>query len=199
MISNSADFSGASTQPWAQYINWSLDGNGSGLKTVYVRYIDSSGRTADSQDSISLDGSGGSVSAPTIAPVIVPTVAPVVVPQPTSAPIIPVDPQQPPVIVPTATAIIQSPAPTVTQGDLLAEIRPQVLFAVRANPVDDNAGTVRVTWLGLPVELARMGLFSLLVLAIGSISIGVLVRVRARRIASLNEEEIEEEEDDLDG
>jgi hypothetical protein len=82
MISNSPDFAGASPQPWAQYVNWTLDTNsGEGIKTVYVRFIDAYGRTADSQDSILLSASGESAPPPTSPPTL--AVQPTVVVQPT--------------------------------------------------------------------------------------------------------------------
>lgn len=52
MISNSPDYSGALTQPWARFISWTLDTQRTGRKTVYIRYMDASGRTTDAQDTI---------------------------------------------------------------------------------------------------------------------------------------------------
>lgn len=56
MLSNSADFAGATVVAWSPYVNWTLDvSKGVGAKTVYVRYIDAAGRIAEAQDSIMFD------------------------------------------------------------------------------------------------------------------------------------------------
>lgn len=85
MLSNSADFAGATVLPWSAFLNWTLDiSSGAGTKTVYVRYIDAAGRTADAQDSIVFDPHGTlsatSDASPTLTPTptIIPTVEPTV-------------------------------------------------------------------------------------------------------------------------
>jgi hypothetical protein len=56
LISSAPDFAGAMPQSWAQTIPWVLDTAAApGIRTVYVRFIDEAGRTADSQDSIFLE------------------------------------------------------------------------------------------------------------------------------------------------
>jgi hypothetical protein len=103
LVSNSPDFVGASPQGWAEYIHWTLDtSNGPGSKTVYVRYMDPAGRTADSQDDIVLDSNGALLPPPPV-PTSLPVVATAqpVRPQPTTP--------RPPTTAPT-------PAPTATPG-----------------------------------------------------------------------------------
>jgi hypothetical protein len=116
MISNSPDLAGAAPQGWAQSISWTLDTSaGPGQKTVYVRFIDSAGRTADSQDSIVLESTAGAAPPP---PQPQPTAVPVV---PTSAPAQPVKPQStasPPTRVPPTQPVA---AASPTSAPALAE------------------------------------------------------------------------------
>ncbi|MBN1426951.1 MAG: CAP domain-containing protein [Anaerolineae bacterium] len=93
LISNTPDFTNAASHPWSQFISWTLDtSSGVGLKTVYVRFIDVVGNTADSQDSIVLDTGDGDVVAPTAMPTLplqttaVPQQAVTPISQPTNAP-----------------------------------------------------------------------------------------------------------------
>jgi hypothetical protein len=124
LVSNSPDFAGASPQGWAEYIQWTLDtSSGAGPKTVYVRYIDPAGRTADSQDSIVLaEGGPFPPAAPqptSPPPPPEPTALPVLVtpqparPGPTPVPGQAAAPRLPtaaPSAIPTATASPQSQA-----------------------------------------------------------------------------------------
>ncbi|MCL4488557.1 MAG: CAP domain-containing protein [Chloroflexi bacterium] len=56
LISNDPNFSGAQWQPFAPHIPWTLPAGG-GLKTVYVKYRDSRGRTATASDAITVAAS----------------------------------------------------------------------------------------------------------------------------------------------
>ena len=64
MIWNTADFAGASWQPFAPTINWTLAPNG-GTKTVYVKYRDAKGRIATASDSIGFGAAAMPTSTPT--------------------------------------------------------------------------------------------------------------------------------------
>ncbi|MBX5492752.1 MAG: CAP domain-containing protein [Chloroflexi bacterium] len=50
-LANSPDFSDAQTFPYSPVLNWTL-APGEGLRTVYARLVDSSGRTVEAQDDI---------------------------------------------------------------------------------------------------------------------------------------------------
>jgi uncharacterized protein YkwD len=131
MVSNSPDFAGASPQSWAQYVSWTLDtSGGEGTKTVYVRFIDAYGRTADSQDSILLSASGEN-APPTVLPPS-PAAQPTIAVQPT---INPSSAATPPVIsspLPSPQVITPIPSPTITPGATFAPYptwTPEIAFA----------------------------------------------------------------------
>lgn len=192
MISNSPDFSGASQQPWAQMVNWSLDASSTGFKTVYVRFIDGAGRTADSQDSITFDGiTDGSAPQPAVVQTVLPTGS---VPQPTNTPFILTVPQVQPANLSTATAVITDVLPAATPA-AVAENNSETLFAVRSNYDESAVETSTPTWFGMPAQLLRIVMVSLLALAIGAVGLGTLIMVRARRIARLVEQEAEDDSD----
>jgi hypothetical protein len=102
MISSSPDFAGATVIPWVPYANWTLDiSTGAGVKTVYVRYIDAAGRTADAMDSIVFDPHSSLTGTATPQVKVTGTVT-------TTATV-------------TATASA-SPSPTVTETEIPTEI-----------------------------------------------------------------------------
>lgn len=128
LISNSPDFTGAEPQPWVRTINWTLDAVAeTGSRTVYVRFIDENGRTADAQDSIVLEAAAvpttpfQSTATPTLLPPPA-TYTPVgfiASPSPTVASMIPVE------ITPT----LISPTPYLPSGEVNASST-HMLFSV---------------------------------------------------------------------
>lgn len=111
MISNSPDFSQATAQPWSRFLSWTLDTRtGRGAKTVYVRYIDAAGVTADAQDTIYFDP-----RATIILPTIV-TVPPLAGTNPTDTPAPSVAPTATQGVMPSpmSTVIIQTPIANIT-------------------------------------------------------------------------------------
>ncbi|CAG0946840.1 hypothetical protein ANRL1_03338 [Anaerolineae bacterium] len=61
-ISNDADFAGATWQPFASQIKWTLS-SGNGTKTVYVKYRDAKGRVTTASCSIVVGASNSAVSS----------------------------------------------------------------------------------------------------------------------------------------
>jgi hypothetical protein len=159
MVSNSPDFAGAVIQPWAQFVPWTLDtSTGDGEKTVYVRFIDFAGRTADSQDSIIL-ASGGAIPAP----------APTEIPIPTSQPqpviLTPVIIQPTPQPLSTSSQIQAAPIPATDQpaATQIAQIPESVPTSQPASPSAQSRGlTVSTMRLILTVALGA-GMLAILV------------------------------------
>lgn len=191
LVSNSADFSGASPQAWSQYIQWTLDASAAGQKTVFVRFVDSAGRTADSQDSIVLDASG--VGAPPV--IALPTVPPLA---PTSAPPVAVAPA--PTRFPP-TAIPPSPTPTATSSPAAVAVRPAATLSfpdsrymkARTGQIsypDSSALETGTTVLGAPVSNVRRVLITLAALGVGFISLGCLRLINLARARSQLKEAI---------
>lgn len=183
LISNSPDFAGASPQGWAQSLPWTLDTSaGAGQKTVYVRYIDGAGRTADAQASISWDGSGGAAPPPAVQPTAAPTDVPVIQ-APTSAPVrpqptaVPLQPTHRPTDTPpppTATAVqvaVQPIQPTLDFADSL------YMRAKRGELVDTSASADAQTGTS-PLADVRRILWVALMAGIAAIALGIL-RLRA--------------------
>lgn len=179
MISNSPDFAGATPQLWAQYIHWTLDtSGGEGSKTVYVRSIDTAGRTADSQASIVYQGGAGSAPAtiPTNLPAAPPTSAPVIVqprPQPTA-----IRPTAAPSTVPTqmvTEAPEASAQPTVDYAVFSAQYR----ASKASDETTDSAPPAEV--LGMETARLRDLLVSVLALGVGLIALGTLALVTSWR------------------
>jgi len=184
LVSNTPDFAGATSQPWAQFVSWRLDTSaGDGLKTVYVRFVDAAGSTADSQDSIVLDTGGGSV-------VIEPTAIPTLPPQPTVAearPVVPtLQPTDTPTLAPTATFVAETVRETATPT--LGGSR--VTFTPTTTPV---VAPRQLTVLGLPTKSLRLFLMGTLGLGLVSLVIGSLQLVMGSRNSIPNSQE---EEDD---
>jgi hypothetical protein len=189
LISNTPDFANAVSQGWAQYVNWTLDtGTGDGIKTVYIRFIDAAGHTADSQDSIVLDTGGGVVIAPTSLPTTPPqsTAAPQPaspVLQPTVAPaiVLTISPTGMPAM--TATAWI-TPSPTRYIGRT-SVISTPTLVAPPGQPAA----------LGIPVGVLRNALWGTLGLGLVCIVLGNVALIRSRRSPSVPQEEEENGDD----
>lgn len=185
-ISNRLDFANAVFQPWAQTTSWTLDtSTGDGLKTVYVRFVDAAGRTADSQDSIVLDTGGGGVIVPTTVPTISPPSTVVTAPQPTN-------PMPQPTIAPTtlvtavptglpatmtATAWI-TPSPTRYIGRTQVTSTPVLLIPPRQPAV-----------LGVPVGVLRTVLWGTLGLGLVCIVLGNFALIKSRRSPSTPQQE----------
>lgn len=182
LISNTPDFANAALQPWAQYMSWTLDTSaGDGLKTVYVRYVDAAGRTADSQDSIVLDTGGGVVVIPTPPPTDLPLSTAVIVPQSTSPILQPtVAPTTVSTITPTgmtamtATAWI-TPSPTRYVGRRLMTPTPTVVVQARQG--------------SMPSGVLRTVLWGTLGLGLVCIIWGNFALIRSRRTAPAPQEE----------
>jgi hypothetical protein len=190
MVSNTPDFANAVSLPWAQYVNWTLDsGAGDGLKTVYVRYIDAAGRTADSQDSIVLDTSGGGV---TIAPTAMPTAPP----PPTAVPPQPTAPVEEPTALPDAAFTPNSTSTMVTVTTTLIPTPTShsrgVTTAPQPTPTEISKAN---TLLGLPVGLVRAVLFGVMGVGLVCIALGGVDLLRARRSRT---ESYEDEDDATD-
>jgi len=179
MISNSPDLNGAVWQPWAQNIPWTLDtSTGGGSKTVYVRFIDSPGITADSQDSILYDGEADSVP-PLLPPIVLfPTLAPTqppatFQPQPTAIPAVEAS------AVPTQiAAVISSPAPPTPDYTIF-----------RATPIPgwQLQDTIQPRLLGIAITRVRDILFGVLAIGVGFITLGTLGLIRSwKRTHSLS-------------
>lgn len=201
MISNSADFAGAVQQGWAQNIAWALDtSSGAGQKTVYVRYVDGAGRTADAQDTIML-ADGFAAAAPPPPPPAQPTPIPVV---PASAPTTPpVQPAKPrPTTVPQKTQPTQAPA-TIAPTDaaptaaLVAALPPtptldfsdSLYMRAQRGEVSTSSVAPLAAPSGLLAQLSlRQYLWLALMMGIASISIGIL-RLRSYRRAILTARE----------
>lgn len=169
MLSNTPDFAGAVVQPWSQYISWTLP-DGSGLKTVYVRYIDSAGRTADAQDSIVLDEGSGAAIPPTLIPTFIP--------QPTSPILLPTNaPVQPtafPLPTLTPTPLATSTAPAVAELPGMSPATPVFQRPAPAEPV---------VLFGLTASTLRRGLTAALMLGVGCAALGALILFHSARRA----------------
>ncbi len=119
MISNAADFAGASWQPFASTIHWTLAPNG-GTKTVYVKYRDAKGRAAAASDAIIFGAAAIATSTATratptrTATRVTPRPSVIVTLAPTETPteILPV----------TATVAAAEMTPTETPGVALAMV-----------------------------------------------------------------------------
>lgn len=177
LLSNSADFSSAISQSWAQYVNWRLDDSaGDGLKTVFIRFIDAAGRTADSQDSIILDTGGGLSIIPTSLPtapppptVIVATQPSSPAPQPTVAPTMVLTAS--PIGMSTMTAAARMTAsPTRYIGRTPITLTPVLIVQTR-----------QVYVLGIPAEVLRTVLWGTLGLGLVCIVLGNFALIRSRR------------------
>jgi len=196
MISNSPDFSGAVQQGWAQNIAWTLDtSSGAGQKTVYVRYIDGAGRTADAQDSIILSD-GFTSAAPQPPPAAQPTAIPIA---PTSAPVQPAQPKPtavparpqptrvPPTAAPTdmpptAVQVAMLPTPTLDFSDSLYMRTQRGEVSAAAIVPEDSSG-------GLLSELSlRQSLLLALMAGIALMVVGILRLRGYRRALSIAKE-----------
>ncbi len=137
-LSNTPDFSGATWQPWAPLVPWTLPAE-PGEQWVYVQFRDGAGRTAGSADSILLVLPGVSPvpSAPTGTPAPLPTFTPTPVPSPSPTPL-------PPTEIPTL-----SPSPT--PGEIPSP-SPLPLTIPRA-----AIWTPFPTWTPLPATPVRAG------------------------------------------
>lgn len=176
MVSNSPDFSGASPQGWAQYIDWALDpGTGAGLKIVYVRFIDTAGRTADSQDSIVYDPSGSN-SAPAILATAMPAGG-------STEPPVQFNPA------PTATVLPQITGTQLSPTQPVAELRPTQALDFSGSAYHLRATSEAVTP-GLPPATTFLGISSLflqrmlwgtLATGAGAMALGTLLLVRSRQ------------------
>lgn len=184
LISNTPDFANAASQSWAQYVNWMLDtGAGDGLKTVYVRFVDAAGRTADSQDSIVLDTGGGGVVVPTSLPTAPPPTV-VAASQPTN-------PVPQPTVAPT---IMVTAVPTgLSTMSATVGITPSPTRYIGRTPVASTpmpgvpAGQPAV--LGIPVGAFRIALWGTLGLGLVCIVLGNFALLRSRRSPSAPQEE----------
>jgi len=190
MISNSPDFSGAATQAWAQSIRWTLDTSvGAGTKTVYVRFSDSAGRTADSQDSIAYDGAA--VNSPPIIPLLplFPTAAPTSAPpQPSQASVI-VQPQPTATIVPTDPAQVAEIVPTAARPT-----QDYALFRATPSPHSGVKTATAPEILGIAITRLRDILFGILAIGVGLIALGMLALIRSwKRAHALPDSPPEEE------
>jgi hypothetical protein len=179
-ISNTPDFANTPFQPWAQNVSWTLDtGAGDGLKTVYVRFVDAAGRTADSQDSIVLDTGGGVVIVPTSVPTAPPSPTVVVAPQPAN-------PVPQPTATPTVGAtIVPTSLSTMTAAAWITP--PPTRYIGRAGMTSTPVFTVqtrRAGVLGIPVGTLRMVLWGPLGLGLVCIVLGNLALGRSRRSLS---------------
>lgn len=173
MVSHSPDFAGATTQPWTQYVEWTLDtSGGEGQKTIYVRFIDAAGNTADSQDSILF--APGAEGAPTgdVTPSPLPTFAP----SPTDAPQQPALPPTtlPPTITPGASSAPTEAAPTRT-------VSATPTRSVTRIPSPTASPTPPVELLGLPLTSLRSILVGMLAVGLSAILIGTLAMIRSSK------------------
>jgi len=172
MISNSPDFAGAVQQGWAQNVPWTLDtSSGAGPKTVYVRYIDGAGRTADAQDTITLDPNFTAAAPPT-APAqptaipIAPTSAPAAQPKPAVVPAKPQPTRVPPTatptdLPPTAVQVAMLPTPTLDfSNSLYMKSQRGEVTTASVVPEDQSAGLLsslslrQFLWLAFMVGIA---------------------------------------------
>ena len=178
MVSNSFDFKNAQVQPWAQYINWTLDtSNGVGLKTVYVRYIDALGTTADSQDSILYDPRANVLPSATPGPTM------------TS---LPTGTWTQPAISPTLP-ITDTPLPTSTETSTstttpTATVEPTIIATTISTILATGIPSIQATpEIGIVPEAApneqslRRIFAGLLIAGIITIVIGILVLMRGLR------------------
>ncbi|MBN1311771.1 MAG: CAP domain-containing protein [Anaerolineae bacterium] len=191
LISNSPDFANAASQPWSQFVSWRLDtGSGDGLKTIYVRFVDAAGRTADSQDSIVLDTGGGDV-------VIVPTSMPTLPPQPTPVPVQQVAPTLQPTNTPTLEPTF-TPAHTATPEMMSTAATPTPRGGIRiTTTVTPFIPAGQPTVLGLSVRSVRVALMGTLGLGLLSLVLGSFeLVVRPRRSIPAQEEEGENAAED---
>ena len=184
MISNTPDLANSASQPWSQFVNWTLDtSSGDGLKTVYVRFIDGAGHTADSQDIIVLDTSDGGV-------VVAPTSMSTYPPLPTAAPLQPVTSMP----WPTNTSTL---VPTVTPGNTSASEPIQTTVTPTARVDSMRATQTTITpmapgqqlILGLPTDSIRMVLWGTLGLGLVCLVAGSLNLMRTQRTTPEQREE----------
>jgi hypothetical protein len=199
MVSNTPDFAGAVTMPWAQYVDWTLDtSSGTGLKTVYVRFIDSAGRTADSQDSIVFDTGVGSAPQPTAIPTadVQPTPEspqPTTASQPTPAPQL----TFPPTVTPEGIAgAEETPTPGLPIHSSLTSTPTLPAFGIAPTPAQ-TAIPIPERVFGVPVGRLRVILFGTLALGLGAIAAGGLALARSGGHRAESTEA--EEESDPDG
>jgi hypothetical protein len=206
MISNSPDFSNATQQGFAQWVPWTLDSAGAGQKTVYVRFFDPYGQTADSKATIVLDPSGAGApppppAQPTSAPVVPTSVPPTAVPQqpqqpsrpqPTAAPLQPTSlppTDTPPGLTPTGAAVAMIGAPTLDYSDSqYMRAKRGEIFVENLDENGQPAGPVSEITL-------RQALWLALMFGIALISIGFL-RLRAFQRASRTVKETAADGDD---
>jgi len=174
MISNSPDFADAATRPWAQYIDWTLDTSGGAeIKTVYVRFIDAGGRTADSNDIIFYDPGGVEVPLPT--PLLstlppLPSASPTTISLPLPTPL---DPTTTPSVTPTPDAEIDTPPPAPTSTQTLSP---------KTSPTPNGTPKVEkeaIKILGVAVQTLRSILLGTLALGLGAILLGAIALIRA--------------------
>jgi uncharacterized protein YkwD len=167
MISNTADFANVSAQSWQQYVNWSLDTSGGvGAKTVYVRYIDAAGQTADAQDSIVYDPRGSSAAAtPSATATQTATLTPTVTSSPTASD-----------LPPSATATDMPPTVATASPTAPEAAEVPTGIAIATEPVipetGDNSGAMP------DAQYLRVLYAGLLVAGILVIIIGVLALMR---------------------
>lgn len=120
-IANTSDFAGATWQPFATKINWTLAAS-SGMQTVYVKYRDAKGRTAIASTSILVRAINDTATRtlattiptrvtprPTARPTLAPTVSPTETPMPTAT----LAPTETPTALPTTIVLpTETPLPT---------------------------------------------------------------------------------------
>ncbi len=160
LISNSPDFAGAAPRPWAQIIPWALDtADGSGVKTVYVRFIDEAGRIADSQDSIILEAIAAASPTAASSRTATPTLLPppptyTAISPPLSPAASPVSPSLQPIITPAAIDSTQ-PAP------LAATLPPTTPVQPSSHAAAPPAQMLFVVILGLGISTLLVGIYLL--------------------------------------
>jgi hypothetical protein len=166
-ISNGLDFTGATWQPFAKQIQWTLTA-GDGLKTVYVKYRDARGRTATANDSITLNPSGDtSARAPAAAPaqqktsVDVGTLTPTITRTATRA----ITPTQTRIILGSPTATISptvTPSPELTATPTVTPTRvptsSPTIVATTAASVESNVDGLLIIAGGFGLLLGALGL-----------------------------------------
>lgn len=140
-ISEDLDWGDKPWQPWDNYVSWTLSET-SGEHTVYVQFRDAAGRTAESGDTIILEGEG--LVEPTPLP---PTATSTSTPEPTETLV-------PPTATPEPTATLEPtipPEPTITFTP-----QPSPTVAVTPTPFEPSPSpgvggpTLFPTWTPLP-------------------------------------------------
>ncbi|MCS7178104.1 MAG: CAP domain-containing protein [Anaerolineae bacterium] len=172
-LSNTPDFSGASWQPWAPLLPWTLPEE-PGEHWVYVQFRDGAGRTAGSADSIRLVPPG--VSATPLAPTNTPTL-----PAPTDTP-------TPPPTPPPTVPLLPAPTPLPPLATPTPGLSPSPAGAPFPSPpsIQATTRTPFPTWTPLPTATTRIdgGSDPLLMLLFGleglAIVLGVYLALRRR-------------------